>query len=173
LWQLRKGTHGNAHLQAAFKEYGEACFKFDVIEEVDDDTQLYMEQWWLNNTYCLDPKYGYNIAKDAVAFFKGMSHSIESRKKISMTLAGKKPSPEHRKKLSVARVGVPRKPHSLETRKRISDALTGKPRKPFSPEHRKRLAAAITGKPRKPFSLETRRKMSDAKKQYWKRIQAT
>jgi group I intron endonuclease len=164
LWQLRKGVHGNSHLQAAFNEYGEQQFKFDIIEEVDDSDQFYTEQWWLNNTYCLDPRYGYNVSKNV------FPPTIKTRMKISEALTGRVFSPETRKKLSAALTGITR---SSETRKKVSDAHIGKTLslehrkkiskslfgKPLSTEHRKKIGAAQVGKS---ISLETRKKMSDA-----------
>jgi group I intron endonuclease len=159
LSQLRRGVHKNSYLQSSFNKHGESCFKFDVIEEVDDSDQLSTEQWWLNNTYCLDPRYGYNLSKDTITPYKGMSPSDETRRKIGEKHKGKMVSAETRKKIGLASLG---RRHTQEFRNRMSMLFKGKPK---SEEHCKKISASNTGKVR---SLETRKNISDALIQYYK-----
>lgn len=61
---LRAGTHDCVHLQRAWNKYGEDCFRFEVIEQLDSKEALYpAEQRWLDvhfgRTYC------YNVAAHA------------------------------------------------------------------------------------------------------------
>lgn len=59
---LNECTHGNAHLQNAWKKYGSKNFKFEIIEECDSAIQFEREQFYLNE---LNPfgENGYNIVR--------------------------------------------------------------------------------------------------------------
>lgn len=48
--RLRRGIHGNAHLQLAWSKYGEASFEFSVLEFVDLPDLLCAEQAWIDRT---------------------------------------------------------------------------------------------------------------------------
>ena len=40
IWfQLRMGNHSNKPLQAAWNEYGERAFQFEILERLDDDVE--------------------------------------------------------------------------------------------------------------------------------------
>lgn len=60
---LNKGTHGNQHLQWAWKKYGAEAFCFDVLEEESDPDQLLLrEAHWIDELDALTD--GYNIATE-------------------------------------------------------------------------------------------------------------
>ena len=91
---------------------------------------------------------------------KGRVHSIEARKKMSISQMGKKnhnygksASEETRRKMSISQKG---RKHSEETRMNISKALTGRI---FSEEHKKNMSLAFKGRF---VSEETRKKLSIA-----------
>lgn len=69
--RLRKGNHHCAHLQAAWNKYGEACFKFEVVEEVPktENLQAAEERWLLAHH---GEKYCYNTGKSADAPWRGV-----------------------------------------------------------------------------------------------------
>lgn len=121
--RLKKGTHQSPHLQAAWNKYGEDCFKFEVVEHVDDPAKLLeAEQVWLNahagKPYC------YNWATDASAPMRGKKHTEEAKAKMTgVQLKGE----QH------YRYG---KTVSEETRKKIGDTQRGKKKSPrtFTPE---------------------------------------
>lgn len=76
-------------------------------------------------------------------------------------------SEETKKKISEARKG---KKHTLETRKKISMALKGKKR---TEEHRQHLSQSLKGIQTRlgaKLSEETKRKISEAHKEYYKRV---
>lgn len=58
---LRRGTHRNPHLQAAWNKYGAAGFVFSVLELTDGAGLLQAEQAWLDRTRCADRTIGFNI----------------------------------------------------------------------------------------------------------------
>ncbi len=37
LWALRHGMHNNPYLQAEWNAHGESAFRYEVLEELDDD----------------------------------------------------------------------------------------------------------------------------------------
>lgn len=64
--RLRENKHHNAHLQAAWNKYGEAQFRFCIVEKVKWCKDLIRrEQYWLDTTQCYDRGIGYNIARIA------------------------------------------------------------------------------------------------------------
>lgn len=144
---LRRGVHGNPHLQASFNKHGEAAFEFKVVEECPKDKLIDREQHWLNAS-----KPEFNICKTAGSTL-GRRHSTETCAKISATHLGVVFSTEHRSKIAAARVG---KKHSEKARAKMSAANIGKKK---SPEHCAKMSLINLGKK---LSPETRAKMSAA-----------
>jgi group I intron endonuclease len=103
---LKRNCHGSDHLQHAWNHYGPDAFVFQVIEDVPDDQLLTVEQWYLDNTRCLDQRHGYNIATHVI----GGPMRQETKAKISAANKG-------------------RRPYQMTDaiREKISKALTGKP----------------------------------------------
>lgn len=158
LSDLRCERHSNAHLQAAFRKYGEGVFEFSVLESVEPRMLIEREQDYFD---ALHPEY--NISPTAGSRL-GYRHTKETRMKISRAQRGKQASEETRRKMSEALSGKRHpnygKHHSEATRREISKALKGR-----SPEemgrYRRTLSEALKGKR---HSEEARRKMSEAKK---------
>jgi group I intron endonuclease len=99
---LRHGKHYNPHLQAAWNKYGESNFEFEILEEVEDKSQLTVrEQHWMDFYKSYNSENGYNIEPDAVRH----THSKEMRKKIGDGNRGKFVSLETRQKQSAALLG--------------------------------------------------------------------
>ena len=46
--RLRNNIHCNKHLQNAWNKYGEENFKFEVIEECEEDKLTEREQYWID-----------------------------------------------------------------------------------------------------------------------------
>lgn len=88
---LRKNKHDNPYLQCAYNKYGEDCFRYTIIEFIEDVNQQYIrEQYWLDKLSATEN--GYNINKSAVMPpdsrgcnnpMYGKHHSLESRRKMS------------------------------------------------------------------------------------------
>lgn len=129
--KLNKGCHENKHLQAAWIKYGGKMFKFSILEYCPIDHLNEREQHFINiytaKGLC------YNIVLDVKAPMRGLSHSDETRKKISLAQKGKPfndehlrnlreankyKSEEHRQKLRDVNLG---KKHTDETKQKISE----------------------------------------------------
>lgn len=113
--ELNKGIHRNPKLQNAWNKYGEDAFDFQIVELCDKENLILREQFWLDDTRCVD--LGYNVSRSALSPMSGRKHSLETRAKLSVAGKGRKQSPEHRAKMSESQKG------------RI-----------FSPEHRKKIS---------------------------------
>jgi group I intron endonuclease len=113
---LRKGKHQSPHMQAAWNKYGEDCFKFEVIEHVENPEDLLKaEQVWLDEH--AGKPYCYNWATDASAPMRGKKHTEEALLKIKETRVAPKGDNHYGK-------GVPR---SEETKAKISEKCKGLP----------------------------------------------
>lgn len=101
-WSLKRQRKKNRHLQAAWNKYGAENFQLEVLELVPDLGLLTVrEQWYLDNTRCLDPRYGYNKNP------RSDDISEEMRRRISEGNKGRPRSAETRAKLSRAAKGRP------------------------------------------------------------------
>ncbi len=116
---LRKNKHHSFVLQRAFDKHGEDKFKFIILEEVNENTDLIeREQWWLDNANCI-----YNSSKNALP---GKERIIteETREKMRQSHLGVK-HPEWRKKLkSITQCGenhwTKKKNFSNESKEKMS-----------------------------------------------------
>ena len=59
---LELNTHNNQHLQNAWNKYGRNNFKFEVIEQCDEDKQFEREQYYIDLYSPFQDK-GYNIVQ--------------------------------------------------------------------------------------------------------------
>ena len=94
---LLRGTHRNGHLQSAWNKYGEDVFEFEVLERWEPEFLVGMEQWWMN---MLRPEY--NIAPVAGSCL-GVTHTDESRAKMSAWQKGRALTKEHKANISAAK----------------------------------------------------------------------
>jgi len=116
-WQhkndLRKGTHKNPRLQAAWNKYGDGMFVFEILEEVPEGESAF--DW--ENKY-LHVHVGlpncYNVNTDAIGMRTGVPHRQDSKAKISKKVQAA---------LAEGRGGkfIP----SEETKRKMSEALKG------------------------------------------------
>jgi group I intron endonuclease len=114
---LRKGTHGNRHLQCSWNKYGEDGFGFFVIEYVEETDQLLSrEQYWID---CLNPEL--NIMKIAKSRL-GVKCSPETIEKIRITSTGRKRSQECKDKYRATRLS---KDPFFGTRKFVKTGILG------------------------------------------------
>lgn len=75
---LRLGTHDCIHLQRAWNKYGEDCFKFEIVEQLDNKEDLYpTEQKWLDKHFGKD--YCYNMAAHADSPMRDASPEIRAK----------------------------------------------------------------------------------------------
>lgn len=179
-WKLRNGSHANKHLANAWNKYGESAFLFSVVEIVADPSKLVeREQHWIDMTG--SDKSGFNqrrvaesnrgmkfpprseetlrkMSASMMGKNKGRQQTEEERQKRANSRRGKSPSPETRRKISLAHMGIR---HTPEMIKQIADKLRGQKRGPHSEETRRKISEAQVGKV---LSEEHRKKLSDSHK---------
>ena len=121
---LRKGKHQSPHMQAAWNKYGEDCFKFEVIEHVENPEDLLKaEQVWLNEH--AGKPYCYNWATDASAPMRGKKHTVETLLKIKENRVAPKGDNHYGKDV----------PRTEETKAKISAKCLGIPNKMKGKKH--------------------------------------
>lgn len=75
---LRSGTHDCVRLQRAWNKYGEDCFKFEVVEQLESKEALYpAEQKWLDEHF--GTEYCYNVAAHADSPMRDASPEIRAK----------------------------------------------------------------------------------------------
>jgi group I intron endonuclease len=79
----------NLHLQSAILKYGLSSFVFVILEYCIPSDLLKREQHFLNILFSLSDKLRYNFASFAEAFFKGLTHTPESKAQISDSISAK------------------------------------------------------------------------------------
>jgi group I intron endonuclease len=158
---LRLGRHVCIYLQRAWDKYGEDCFKFEIVKQLDSKEALFpAEQKLLDEHFGKD--YCYNVAAYADAPMRDASPEMRA-KLAAKTKAwlereghprlGYKCTPEEIAYSSEKRKGKHAgsdhyrygKTVSPEVRKKIGDAQRGKPKAPgrqITPEGRAKIMAA-------------------------------
>jgi hypothetical protein len=114
-----------------------------------------------HDPYASDVACNFTLGGEGVA---GLRHSEESRRKISLALAGKTLSPEHREKLAEANRG---KPFAEERCRNISRAKTGVPnpklRREVNPQRGQKISDSLQGRQ---LSEEHKKSVARALKRY-------
>jgi group I intron endonuclease len=128
--KLIKGKHHSLKLQNAVNKHGIGNIEFDIIQTCNSEITIHIEQYWLNimDTF----KKGYNSCPTAKSNY-GYKHTEEAKLKMSKSKTGKtawnkglkcaSPSLETRKKLSDALIGRKKKPMSEQQKLDISNTL--------------------------------------------------
>lgn len=136
---LKKGTHENTYLQYSVNKYGIENFFFEVLEYCEEEFLCSQENYWCNMLNTHNRNFGYNIKPTSPHCKCG--HTNESRLKLSLAHKGKKLSEEHKKKLSLAKLGR---------------AGTSKGMK-LTEEHKEKLRQAKLGRKQTTEQIEKRR----------------
>jgi group I intron endonuclease len=187
--ELRKGSHGNPHLQASWSRYGGDAFLFYVLEECILDDKRTLEYEWMNK---LETEHGreiYNYWRHAGEGCLCMTEEI--KKKISVAhkglpskTKGRPLSEETKAKLREAWKTRPGKPHTAATKQKISESGKGKHSGPVSdvtrarqseamrtrwedPEYRTKVMEAVKKSVKPPHSPETKQKIADSVTKVW------
>lgn len=170
--ELNCQSHLNPYLLSAWQKYGEDDFVFEILEVVQDESQLLIrEQWYLDNVVVW--RFDFNIATvaDCPPSFLGKKRTVrteEHKRKIGDGNRGKTMSEEARKKISETMKrkglkgpstrGIKKKPLTEEQRKKHSIALTGRKMPRQTEEHKQKISEAHKGMK---ASEESKRKMSE------------
>ncbi len=126
--ELRSHSHGNCHLQNSWNLYGQAAFRFEIIQLCDITKLKYWEHYWCTILNVHNREYGYNIEPTAPDGCYIMSE--ETKKKISIANKGrvfpkkiKKEKPKKDRK-SIHGESNPfyNKEHTEDSRKLISES---------------------------------------------------
>lgn len=129
--ELKNNIHGNKHLQAAYNKYGEVAFIYSILMACPEKELLIYEQHWLN-AFWDGGKTCYNICKiagsqlgckrsDEIKAKMRASKLKEHKEKISISVSATM-TPEHRKRLSAAKLG---KKASEEAKANMSKSKLG------------------------------------------------
>lgn len=168
---VKKGSQTCLH--RALREFGTDAFDFEVVERVPKERLLVREKFWITffNAASLN---GFNTRKNPVAVYDKVCSEV-TRQRRSLSMKGRKKSPEHLKNLSDSLRG---NKLSLETRERIRQANLGKKhtdatRAKISSSHRGKvktnkhqaaLTASLSGRIVGPPTAEHKAKLSAALK---------
>lgn len=117
--QLKYNKHKNKYLQNAWNKYKQENFSFLIIEIVDNkDLLVIREQYYLDYFKSYNHKKGYNINPNAEnslgripnkkTRLKMSLAAVERCKKYPPYFLGKKLTKNHKKKLSLAKIGTKR-----------------------------------------------------------------
>lgn len=154
-YELNRGTSRLRHLQAAWSKYGEDSFKISVLEVTHPDKDVLMERekYYIDLYNASDPEHGLNC-RSMPNTNLGVKFSEDFRERCRMRRA----SEDTRRKLSESHKG--QKPSQKNIESRLA-AVTGKSR---TPEVREKISMAHKGKI---VSKETRARISKAAKMAW------
>ena len=135
---LVKQCHYNTRLQRAYDKYGASAFDWEIVQFVDDKTELIArEQFWMN---FFAPVYNGRLTANSPL---GTKHSVETRAKMSAVAKKKVFTEDHKQNISKAKKGICT--ISEEQKKRLSVLNTGKV---YSAETRAKISASLIGNKR-------------------------
>jgi group I intron endonuclease len=80
-WMLNKNKHDNQHLQNSFNKFGENSFKFEILDECDEQSLIEKENYYINQNKSNNQEFGYNLA--SVNKFRRNTFNDEVKLKIS------------------------------------------------------------------------------------------
>jgi group I intron endonuclease len=134
---LQTGNHHNAHLQRAWKKYGESVFEFNVLQLVPKESCISEEQRLLDEHF--GKRYFYNVDK-----YAKLNDDLANQKR-SASLTGQKRSTETCQRMSVAQKTRKITQKMLDGWKKSGNALM-QYRADHKEEFEKRRLAACVGR---------------------------
>lgn len=173
---LRVKNHPSPSLQAAWIKYGEEAFVFEVMEIVDNPSDLLArEQYWMDQFMAYEKGHGFNILKEA-GTRRHHVNSLEARQKQRLSMLARwKSEPWRREEARAKFLGRKMTPEAIEK------SASSRRGKKASAEHRANLskahkgiklsaahAAAIGAGAPKKRSAAFRAAVSAGIKQHWK-----
>lgn len=127
LWKLKNKKHPNIHLQYLYNKYGEEKFELSILENCTINCLIEKEQYWIN---LLNP----NINKAPVAgstlglkltneqcenrriINTGRKHSLETIKKRTDKIKGRKYTEKHKENISKSMLGKKQNQQTIKKR---------------------------------------------------------
>jgi len=151
---LIRQCHYNTRLQRAYDKYGANAFDWEIVQFVDNKTELIArEQFWMN---FFKPVYnGRPVANSPL----GTKASAETRAKMSVSAKKRGFTEEHKQNISKAKKGICT--ISEEQKKQLSVLNTGKI---LSAETRAKISVTSTGRY---HTDEAKQKISASNKARW------
>lgn len=153
--ELKNNNHYNKYLQRAYNKYGEENFKFEIIEECEEDSLTEREQYWIDYYNGINSIDNYNfrdagnkgklsdITKQKLSELNlGKKHTEETKQKISLSNKGRYVSDETRRKISENTKGKENRRHKGSTNGMYGRHHTEETKRKIS-EHRKGLTAGV------------------------------
>lgn len=146
--QLRRGVHGNPHLQAAWAKHGESAFAFRVLALLEPADLADAEARLLSGL--VGRKDCYNVVVDSRAAMRGRSLSPAHKAALFAGMRAFERGSQWRQRLSDAQKALV----TPEERERRRTRMLGRKIGPQSAEHRAKGAASRRGKKRALRSAE-------------------
>ncbi len=116
-YKLRRNLHGNKHLQSSYNKHGFSNFIFEVLEIVEDLSNIIVrEQYWIDT---LKPEYNKRIIAQSCL---GMKISESHKQALINSRKGIKMSENHKSLISLANTG---KKRTEEFKTRMRDLKLG------------------------------------------------
>ncbi len=100
--RLRRNKHSSQHLQASWNDYGEAQFKFYIVELCSGENLNEREIYYIDLYQSTDENHGYNLCTGGDADYK---YTDEVKAKISLAGRGRVASDKTRHLISEAQKG--------------------------------------------------------------------
>ena len=88
LGNLRKGKHGNPHLQSAWNKYGEEQFEIEILEQCASEDLIRLEQEWMDRLRVVGE--GFNLVPRAGGSVRGRGQTEEAISLRAESQRGKK-----------------------------------------------------------------------------------
>ena len=139
-WHVSSARTDRQHaICRAIRKYGVKAFTIAEVAEGASWDELCETEKTLIFIYATRAPRGYNLT-DGGQGGKGVSQSLEARKKISVAVRGRKLSSETKEKISKSHIG---KTLSKEHKEKLSIAKLGKKLSPRSKEHAAKISEGL------------------------------
>lgn len=103
-YRLRKGTHGNPHLQTSWNKYGESAFAFIAVENTTPENALEAEKKWYD--YFKEQGFDlYNLKPGGQNSQLGLKMSEKTKQILAKSNVGRIKSQEEIEKIRQAHIG--------------------------------------------------------------------
>lgn len=121
---LRENKHHNQHLQSSYNKYGKENFKFEILEECEEQFLMGQEHFWCIMLNTHNDKFGYNLQPTDPNKKCARMH-LETKDKISKANKGKKKPVGFGEQIAKRMIGIKRdyKPRGLDFSKKMTKLL--------------------------------------------------
>lgn len=165
--RLRNDKHHSAHLQSAWRKYGEEAFTFRILERCEREVLLAREQ------FHIDQGCDYNKSPTAGSPL-GVKHTDETRERMSRSRRGQPKSEQHVAEMAH---GAKRQWADPEVRAKMSAAIKanwakrkaeGYKHPPLTDEQRRKQSQGVKAS----YTPELRQRRSEDNRARWAKVRA-